>query len=111
MDNDLQILKYDRSESGKKDIIMANFQAHPHRDSGVAVVPYEMFDTNGMYIKENSPFQMTFVATCANGGYGYFPSLVACKNGGYEPDTGKYEHGSAEILADLYVQMLKDLKG
>ena len=40
VDNELQILKFDRAESGKKDIIMANFQAHPHRDSGAGTTLY-----------------------------------------------------------------------
>lgn len=80
-------------------------------DVSIAVAPYEMFDTSGMYIKDNTPFKMTFVATCANGGHGYFPSLLACQNGGYEPDTTRYEHGSAEALAELYVKMLNDLNG
>jgi hypothetical protein len=78
-------------------------------DVGFAVAPYEMFDTNGMFIKEHSPFAMTLVATCANGANGYFPSLLACEHGGYEPDTTKYVHGSAETLADQYVGMLEDL--
>lgn len=78
-------------------------------DVGLAVAPYEMFDTNGSFIKENSPFKMTLVATCANGANGYLPSEFACEHGGYEPDTTKYEHGSAEILADLYVGMLGEL--
>lgn len=65
--------------------------------------------TNGSFIKDNSPFKMTLVATCANGAHGYFPSLIACEHGGYEPDTTKYEHGSAEIPAELYVGMLTEL--
>lgn len=78
-------------------------------DVGFAIAPYEMFDTNGMFIKENSPKKMTMVATCANGANGYFPSEFACEHGGYEPDTTKYVHGSAEVLANIYVDLLTQL--
>ena len=78
-------------------------------DVGFAVAPYEMFDTNGTFIKENSPFPVTFVAECANGGNGYFPSALAWDNAGYEVDTCKYVKGTAEELADGFVKMLTEL--
>ena len=78
-------------------------------DVGLAVAPYEMFNDSGMFIKENSPFKFTMIAECANGSNGYFPTLWACSHGGYEPDTTRYVHGSAEILADQYVAMLNEL--
>lgn len=78
-------------------------------DIGFAIVPYEMFDTQGVFIKENSPFAMTIVTTCANGGFGYMPSQLACEHGGYEADNTYFEPGSAEKLADMYVEMLNEL--
>ena len=78
-------------------------------DVGFACAPYEMFDTNGTFIKENSPFPVTFVAECANGGNGYFPSELAWENHGYEVDTCRYVKGTAEELADGFVSMLTDL--
>ena len=78
-------------------------------DVGFACAPYEMFDTNGSFIKENSPFPVTFVAECANGAYGYFPSELAWDNAGYEVDTCKYTKGTAEELADGFVSMLTEL--
>lgn len=86
-----------------------DIQAVSFGDVGLASAPYEMFDTNGMFIKENSPFAMTFVATCSNGGNGYFPSRFAFDTyGGYECDTTKYVPGSAEALADQYISMLTE---
>ena len=79
-------------------------------DIGFAVAPYEMFDTNGMYIKENSPYKMTVITTCANGAYGYIPTELAIEHGGYEPDNTRYAAGTAEELAQLYVQLLTELK-
>ncbi len=78
-------------------------------DVGFAIAPYEMFDTNGMYIKDNSPKKMTVVVTCANGGNGYFPSEIAWEHGGYEPDTTRYVRGSGENLANIYVDLLTQL--
>ena len=78
-------------------------------DIGFAVAPYEMFDTNGMYIKDNSPFTMTFVATCANGSNGYIPSSLAWDNRGYEVDTCRFLKGTGEELATLYTEMLTEL--
>ena len=78
-------------------------------DVGFACAPYEMFDTNGTFIKDNSPFPITFVAECANGANGYFPSELAWDNNGYEVDTCRYMKGTAEALADRYVAMLETL--
>lgn len=78
-------------------------------DVGFACAPYEMFDTNGTFIKDNSPFPVTFIAECANGANGYFPSAIAWDNNGYEVDTCKYMKGTAEKLADRYVAMLDSL--
>ncbi len=82
-------------------------QAFSFGDVGFVCAPYEMFDTSGVFIKENSPFKMTVIAECANGGNGYFPSQFAFDvSGGYECDTTKYVPGTAEALADRYVEML-----
>ena len=83
-------------------------QAFSFGEVGFVSAPYEMFDTSGMYIKENSPFAMTIIAECSNGGNGYFPSQFAFDvSGGYECDTTKYVPGTAERLADQYLEMLE----
>ena len=79
-------------------------------DIGFAVAPYEMFDTNGKQIKDNSPYTMTFVCAYSNGTYGYIPSEIAWPNGGYEVDTCKYAKGTGEMLANELVSMLTELK-
>jgi len=91
---------------------MANSKSFPIRafsfgDVGLVAFPGEQFDTNGKFIKENSPFEMTIIATKANGENGYFPSQFAFDvSGGYECDTTKYVPGTAERLADQYLEML-----
>jgi len=81
-------------------------------DVAFAVVPYEMFSQNGEYVKENSPFQMTFMVTCANSANGYMPAENNFEYGGlesYESTKCYYVPGTAEDLAKVYVQMLDEL--
>ena len=81
-------------------------------DLAGVVVPYEMFDTNGMEIKSGSPFEMTFIISYAWPGYrGYIASEAAWKNGGYECDNSVYVRGAAEELVASYLGMLNELKG
>ena len=77
---------------------------------GFACAPYEMFGTNGMFIKEWSPYATTFVVTCCNGSRSYLASKFAFHHGCYEVDSRVYPEGTAELLADNFVDMLKELK-
>jgi hypothetical protein len=78
-------------------------------DIGFVAAPYEMFDNNGQYIKENSPFSMTVVATLCNRANGYIPSEDIYQYGSYECDTTKFVKGTGEELAELFVSMLTEL--
>lgn len=80
-------------------------------DVGFIGAPYEMFDTNGMEIKEGSPFEMTIVATIANGGEEYIPSQFGWDHGCYEQYTSHYAAGTGELLRDAYLSMLNELHG
>lgn len=72
--------------------------------------PYEMVSESGSAIRANTPYDMTFLATCANGGLGYLPSLAACEYGCYESYTTKFAPGTAEDLVEEYLDMLTKLK-
>ncbi len=79
--------------------------------SGI-VTEYEMFDTNGMEIKQGSPFAKTFIICYSYPAQqGYIASALAYQNGGYEVDNGLYAPGTGEDLANEYLKMLKELKG
>ena len=74
---------------------------------GFTTGTYEMFSTNAMFVKDNSPFETTFVITgCSS----YVPSDIAYTYRGYEADTGLYARGVGEQLADQYVKMLGEVK-
>ena len=76
--------------------------------------PFEMFGATGRYIKDNSPYEMTFVVTCSENEnsyhMGYIPTLIGCEESFYEYDVTKFERGTAEDLAGLYVERLTQLK-
>jgi len=76
-----------------------------------ALAPYEMFDTNGMEIKKNSPFEMTMVLTLANqASVGYMPTRMSFEHGSYAADTCRFMPGIGEELAQQFISLLKDLK-
>ena len=79
-------------------------------DVAFVAVPYEMFDTNGKQIKEGSPFQRTFVLTCTNERFAYIPSALGFKNGGYSADLCRFAPGTGELIAENFVNNLKEMR-
>lgn len=78
--------------------------------SGI-VVPYEMFDTNGMEVKSQTPFEITFIISYAWPAYKtYIASELAWSNGGYECDNSTYTRGTAEELVAAYLGLLGEMK-
>lgn len=81
-------------------------------DVAFAIAPYEMFDTNGMQIKQASPFKMTFILTCATcKSRSYIPSALGFKNGGYSTDNCWFLPGTGEVCAEALTDELKALHG
>ena len=78
-------------------------------DLAFVTVPFEMFDTNGMEIKNGSPYSMTFVLSCANNNLNYLPSEIAWRHGGYAVDVTLFQRGTAEELVGSYLDMLNNL--
>ena len=74
---------------------------------GFAMAPYEMFSTNGKFIKENTPQAITLICDCTNGTYNYLPSAQAFDYGCYERDQCKHAKGIAEEAAQIMTDMLK----
>ena len=74
---------------------------------GFTTGTYEMFATSGKYVKENSPFDVTFIIT---GNQYYIPVPEAYDYRSYEADTSHYAKGTAEKLAEAYVAILSNVK-
>ena len=76
--------------------------------------PFEMFGVTGRQIKDNSPYDMTFVITCSENAHGYhmgyLPHIYGCEESFYEYDVTKFARGTAEDLAETYVEFLIKLK-
>lgn len=82
------------------------------RVGGLAFVtaPYEMFTENAIYIKENSPYDMTFICTQSNEHYYYIPSKAAFEYSCYESNLSIFARGSGEAVAEQFITMLESLQ-
>ena len=90
----------------------ANMELCAANIAGFAFItaPIEMFAATGMYIKENSPNDVTFVCSCANGAQSYIPTADAYDYGCYESFTSYFAKGTAELIQVEYVNMLNGLQ-
>ena len=75
-------------------------------DVGFVSAPYEMFDTNGVQIREGSPCKMTFVCAYTNGHMGYCPSEEAFPHGAYEVEVSPFVRGNGEEFAQELIRLL-----
>ena len=75
-----------------------------------ATIPGELFDSVGQYLKEESPYDMTFILGYCNGAVSYLPSEFGFEYGGYEVDITVYVKGTAEAVAERHVEILKEMK-
>lgn len=77
---------------------------------GFVTFPGEMFDGISMRIEDNAPFFTTMMLGYCYHHIGYLPSKVGFKYTSYETDITRFAPGTGETLADLYVEMLEELK-
>ena len=78
-------------------------------DVALVTLPQEMFDSDGKYLKENSPFAMTLSMGYACSTSGYAAPDWAGPNGGYETVNGPFKLGTAELFKDHYIKTLNTL--
>ena len=95
-----------RARSNAPDTRDMNLRTMTIGNLGFAFAPYEMFGTQGMYIKAHSPCDMTFIVTCSEGAKGYMPSKLGIEIGCYEACVTQFAPGTAEKLAEDFVAML-----
>ena len=79
-------------------------------DVAFALAPYEMFGCSAAELIKNAPYSNTFVITCCNGADGYMPVESAYAYGCYESYTSYVAPGTAETLANRFVELLTNLK-
>jgi hypothetical protein len=80
-------------------------------DLSFVFASYELFGGSAADIVAESPYENTFVISCANGSNGYVPADVAYDMGCYESYTARVARGSAETLVEEYIGLLNGLHG
>lgn len=100
--------KYIKSKSGSTEKLQ--LAALRIGDLGFVFPCYEMFDTNGMYVKNNSNCKLTFVCELSNEGHSYIPTEAAMNHGGYEATSCYYVKDTGDKLAVQLTAMLNSLK-
>lgn len=78
-------------------------------DIAFATAPYEMFCSNGQFIKNNSPFRQTFVMGYCNGRFAYMPDEAAFAMNWYEVNARRFAKGASEDIVANHVRMLKEI--
>lgn len=74
---------------------------------GFTTGTYEMYSDHAVYVKENSPFDITFIIT---GCSGYIGNKASFEYRSYETDTGMFACGTGESMAEEYVKLLNAVK-
>ena len=74
---------------------------------GFTTGTYDMYSDHAEYVKEHSPFDLTFVIT---GCSGYIGNKASYEYRSYETDTGMYASGTGEKMAEKYVELLEAVK-
>jgi neutral ceramidase len=69
----------------------------------------EIMTEMGMHLKEQSPYQNTFVITHCNGSSGYIVTDEALSEGGFEPRGSKSMPGCEKELIDNLLEMISQL--
>ncbi len=77
-------------------------------DVAFGTTPCELHDTLGMYVKEKSPFAMTFMCAYSNGVVSYVPTEAAYDNGGYEANMFHFVRGTGEQMVEEVVKLLQE---
>ena len=72
---------------------------------------FEMFSETGRYIRENSPYDMTFICTLSLGSHDYIPSDIGFELNCYEAYTAHFEQDTAKNIADQFIATLTKMKG
>lgn len=105
-----EVMQPCRSLSVKGELNEIPIYALAFGDVSMIFAPYEMFDTNAMAVRDQSPFPMTFVASCSNESHSYIPTPPSWDwEHQYEVRITKFEKGTAEELEQKFVEMLNGL--
>lgn len=77
-------------------------------DAAIVFAPFELFYRTGKYIRDHSPFRMTFVKPYTCGSWMYLPTANTFQDS-YEWNQTAFERGTAEKLEPVFERLLKEL--
>ena len=97
--------RQDRAETGTMELAAVRIG-----DMAFVTMPFESFCAQGIYVKKHSPFPMTMIFSCANGGWNYVPTKEAYEYGCYESFTSYFAKGAGELVSEKLSEMLQNLK-
>lgn len=80
-------------------------------DVSLIFASFEMFGDSGRYIRENSPYEMTFISTLSLESHDYIPSDIGFELNCYEAYTAYFEQNTIKDLSEVYLNTLKEMKG
>lgn len=73
-------------------------------------IPGEPFTAIGRTLKEAEGWKLVLPCCCCNGYEGYFPTMDAYQEGGYEARSSIFKAGVAEAVAETGVAMLDEIR-
>jgi neutral ceramidase len=80
------------------------------RELALIGYPGDSFVELGLAMKQNSPFEFTFVSEqSGNGSISYIPNEKAFPEGSYEVDSARIAPGGGEVLATAAIRLLTEL--
>ena len=94
----------------KEDYVEVPLRVYKAGDIAWSAAPFEMFDKTGKEIREASPFPFTFSQGYTDANFYYLPTDESFEYGCYEVDTTRYKRGTAEMVRDKLIEMLKKIK-
>ena len=79
-------------------------------DIAIATSPNEMDHRLGKYVKDNTPFSMTFVLAYCNGSHSYIPDAAGFTYDCYEQNSCHFYPGTGEKITENHLEMLRQMK-
>lgn len=94
------------------DSLAATIQAFSIGDLAIGGIPFAVFAETGLKLKAENPFQKSFTIGIANGYWGYLPTPIQHRKGGYETwlSTNKVQEDASDIIVGKLLKLFRQIK-
>ncbi|HIO09485.1 TPA: hypothetical protein EYN09_21440 [Candidatus Poribacteria bacterium] len=72
-------------------------------------LPGEIFTEIGLNIASKSGIEKLLLISMTNGSYGYFPTMIAYEQGGYESGVSQFQADCGETLTEVVTEMIREV--